>query len=344
MNQIKVWFNKSGLSNYAVIESIKASAQPGEEFFFIVTHHRAGTALSAIADLFSLEPDGLKGDQYVDWCLEFATTNGVQIFFPDRSVRDLAAQRGRFNAAGVHLMVPTDHETLDTLDHKGTQYELIGKDIVDIPDYKIVTNLSQFEEACDDLYSRHERICFKPAVSIFGAGFRALTEEGSAITRLMNGNNTALSMAEARFIFGAEESFRDLMVMEYLPGPEISVDCLALKGEVVRAICRSKIADRMQQVIDNAQTLAATAKLAKHLNLNGIFNAQFRHKDGVYYLLEINARMSGGLYVTFHSGVSLPYWAIRLALGTAQPSDVPKPESDVSVGQMHRSVVVPDCA
>ena len=338
---IKTWFNKSGLSNFAVIESIKASAQPGEDFYFIGTHNRADFALSAICDQFAVEPEGLKGGDYAQWCLDFAVANGVQVFFPDRGVFDITAIRDRFTAAGVHLMVPTDAETLAAIDHKGRQYELIGTDAAFIPDYCIVKNLEQFDAACTLLANFHERICFKPAVSIFGAGFRYITSEGSAVSRLLNGNVTAISMAEARFILSQEESFRDLMVMEFLPGPEYSVDCLAVGGELVQAVCRVKVADRVQELPANPAALAEAARLARHLKMDGLFNAQFRNKDGQLYLLEVNARMSGGLYVTFHTGLSLPYWAVRLALGTAKPEDVPAPTTGLRVGQLHRAVTMP---
>ncbi|MBX9940966.1 MAG: ATP-grasp domain-containing protein [Candidatus Obscuribacterales bacterium] len=339
---VKIWFNKSGLSNYAVIESIKASAQAGEEFYFIGSHSRGDFALRAICDKFVVEPDGLKGDEYVEWCLQFAIENGVQVFFPDRGVEGITAARERFAAAGVHLMVPTDSATLDIIDHKGRQYDFIGPEAANIPDYRIVSNLAEFDRACAELKERHSRICFKPAVSIFGAGFRYITEDGSAVSRLMNGNNIAVSMEEARFILGQEDSFRDLMVMEYLPGPEYSVDCLAVKGKVVQGVCRVKVADRVQELPDKPEALAAAARLAERFGFDGIFNAQFRNKDGVLYLLEVNARMSGGLYVTFHSGLSLPYWAVRLAVGSADAQDVPAPKTGVRVGQMHRSVTLPD--
>lgn len=341
-SSVRIWFNKSGLSNYAVIESIKASARPGEAFYFIGSHSRADFALRAICDKFVVEPEGLRGQDYVEWCLQFAIENGVRVFFPDRAVEAITAARVRFAEAGVHLMVPTDSATLALIDHKGRQYDFIGSDAAHIPDYRIVTNLSEFEGACAALKERHDRVCFKPAVSIFGAGFRYLTEEGSPLLRLMNGSNTAVSMDEARFILGREESFRDLMVMEYLPGPEYSVDCLAVKGELVQAVCRVKLAERVQELPEKPEAIAAAARLAERFRFDGIFNAQFRNKDGVLYLLEVNARMSGGLYVSFHSGLSLPYWAVRLALGSASAGDVPAPKTGLRVGQMHRSVLLSD--
>jgi hypothetical protein len=50
-------------------------------------------------------------------------------------------------------------------------------------------------------------------------------------------------------------------------------------------------------------------------------------------LLEINPRMSGGLPFACQSGLVLPLWAIRLALGTASPADVPTPRLGVWVPQ-----------
>jgi len=334
-----VWFNKSGLSNYAVIESIKAAADPGE-FRFACTHTRSDFAVREVSDIFEIEPAGLGGADYVSYCLDFARRHEVNVFFPDKGVEDIARARDQFEALGIRLMIPTSAEGMEALAHKGRQFALIGEGVVPIPDYRVVSDLAGFDAAYAALKLRHERVCFKPCESIFGVGFRAITEEGSELQRLFNGNNIDIGLEEARRKLGLQPKFRDLMVMEYLAGPEHSVDCLVHDGRLVRATSRIKVGDRVQLLEPNTAGIELALRLAEKLGLNGLFNAQFRESNGTTYLLEINPRMSGGMYVTFHSGISLPYWAIKLALGLAQPSDVPEPQTGIMVGQLHRSVLL----
>jgi biotin carboxylase len=78
--------------------------------------------------------------------------------------------------------------------------------------------------------------------------------------------------------------------------------------------------------------------LTAHFRLDALFNIQFRDSAGKAYLLEINPRMSGGLYCSCLSGVAFPYWAVRLALGTANPEDIPQPKVGFRVAQVNRAV------
>lgn len=341
MRQVTVWFNKSGASNYAVIENIAQAAQPNEKFRFVCTHTQPDFSVQAVSDVFEVEPVGLV--DYVGWCLDFVRRHSIDVFFPDKGVNEIAGRRAEFEALGCKLMIPASADQLEPLAHKDRQYRLIGEGVVPIPDYRVATDLASFDAAYGELKQRHARVCFKPCESIFGRGFRAISEEGSAVQRLFNGSSVGIGLEEARAIFGETPAFRDLMVMEYLPGLEHSVDCLAQGGKLVRAISRIKVSDRVQRIEDNPVGIALAARLAERLSLDGLFNAQFRDSERSLepFLLEINARMSGGLYVTFQSGVSLPYWAIRLALGTAQPADVPEPETGVTVAQLHRAVRLP---
>jgi len=41
--------------------------------------------------------------------------------------------------------------------------------------------------------------------------------------------------------------------------------------------------------------------------------------------------MAGGTYFGAHTGLVLPYWAIRLALGTATAKDIPTPTTGICV-------------
>ncbi|WP_295388405.1 ATP-grasp domain-containing protein [uncultured Thiodictyon sp.] len=54
-------------------------------------------------------------------------------------------------------------------------------------------------------------------------------------------------------------------------------------------------------------------------------------RNGLPHLLEINARMSGGLLYACQSGINFPYWNAVLALELAEPSAVPPPAEGIAI-------------
>jgi hypothetical protein len=132
---------------------------------------------------------------------------------------------------------------------------------------------------------------------------------------------------------------RDLLVMEHLPGPERSIDCLAEEGRLIAAVARVKHESWQELEISGAAVdLAAT--LTRRYELSGIFNVQTRDARGVPHLLEVNPRMSGGILYACQSGLALPYWAVLLALGLCAPEEVPVPREGMAVASVTSAVII----
>jgi len=109
--------------------------------------------------------------------------------------------------------------------------------------------------------------------------------------------------------------------MPFLTGPEVSVDVLADRGgRTLTAVGRRK-SRRRGVIVDDlaARRVAETLTLAHRVGY--LSNTQVRYWQGPgdleprAYLLELNTRMSGGLFQTALAGVNLPWAAVRLALG-----------------------------
>jgi len=341
MPPITVWFNKSLSSTYNLIESLRATAADGD-FRIVCSHTNADFPAFRISDAFEVEPRGPKEDAYLAYCETIMGRHGVDVFIPGKMARQIARQRHRFEAHGVKLVQPADADTLKLLENKARLYSEIPAGVAPIPDFRVVQNLAGFDEAYAWLRSRQRRVCFKPAVSMFGLGFRVLTESGTGLDRLLNGDPLKIGLPETRWLLGHQQRFRDLLVMQYLPGPERSVDCLAHDGSLVCCVIRRKpMGTEGGQLLENNPDIEEIVRrLTRHFQLNGVFNIQFRDDGGVPYLLEINPRPSGGLHYSCLAGVEFMYWAVRLALGTARPEDVPRPRTGVRVGQVNKAIVL----
>jgi biotin carboxylase len=177
---------------------------------------------------------------------------------------------------------------------------------------------------------------------MFGLGFRIVSQRGTALDRLLSGDPIKIGLPDARLVLGQQPRFRDVLVMQYLPGPERSVDCLAHDGKLICCVVRRKPmgTEGAQLLEENPAIEELARRLTSHFQLGGVFNIQFRDGDGTPYLLEINPRMSGGLHYACLSGVAFPYWAVRLALETACAEDVPRPRTGIRVAQVNKAIAL----
>ncbi|MEB3195565.1 MAG: ATP-grasp domain-containing protein [Candidatus Sericytochromatia bacterium] len=129
-----------------------------------------------------------------------------------------------------------------------------------------------------------------------------------------------------------------LLVTEYLPGEECTVDCVSdlagrllvanprVRGKVGRGIAlgaKSFVSAQIQEWLS-----AASSKL----HLRGPWFAQFkRDREGNYKLLEINARVAGSMGLTRYSGVNIPLMCVFMFLG--YNVQVPQLQSGVLVNR-----------
>ncbi|HVK07461.1 MAG TPA: ATP-grasp domain-containing protein [Gemmataceae bacterium] len=337
MRRPTVWLNKGLSSTFDVVELLRAT---GDEFRVVCSHTDPDVPAARACHVFETEPKRLGEAAYLDYCLDFANRHAVDVFIPGKMLGAIVRERGRFADLGVRLIAAGEADTLKLVDDKAALYASLPAGLVPVPDFEVVRDLAGFDAAYAWLRERHPVICFKPAVSIFGLGFRRVTESEGLLDRLLGGESYTVSLKDARRAFAERPTFKPLIVMEFLAGAERSVDCLARRGELVRCVVRKKTdaTDGPQLLEANPHVESMTRRLTGHLRLDGLFNVQFRDRGDEPHLLEINPRMSGGLFYACHSGVNFPVWAVRLALGTASPGDVPQPETGFCVTKVNRAV------
>jgi carbamoyl-phosphate synthase large subunit len=121
-----------------------------------------------------------------------------------------------------------------------------------------------------------------------------------------------------------------LIVQDFLPGEEYSVDVIAdAAGHVVAAVPRTRarvdsgvaIAGR---TLHDPELVATATVIAEAIGLVGVANVQLRRdRVGRAMLLEVNPRFPGALPLTIAAGVDIPSLVADLFLGAALPADVP---------------------
>jgi hypothetical protein len=348
-------------SHFEVIDAIRSAARPSEKFSFICSYRRdkfrpEGRPLS-VEDTpfgetrtlpngtFIREPGRFSSPAYARYCLQVAREYQADVFVPGRQVSGISARADSFEPHGIRVVVPADPATLNTINHKGRFYESVRGCGVPLPAFEQVNTLDGFEAAVEKVGRRHD-VCYKPAVSIFGYGFHILVDHPSARHPSAEQRGAPdlrldISLPEALAKFRRARRFKTQLVMQHLPGLERSVDCLGANGRLLCGIVRRKNPDNTQFLEHNETVLGYVRTLVAHFGLSGLFNVQFKDDaNGMPRLLEINPRMAGGISYSFLSGVVLPYWAIRLALGTAEPGDIPTPKTGLLVTDIRKPRLV----
>lgn len=343
----KIWFNKNLSSTVRVIEEF-GTAPDAKRFSIICTHPDPHNPVAQIADFFAREPGRSVSDDesYVEFCFQFAREHKVDLFIPGRRQQVLAKQQKRFSDAGITMLLPADSDTLAIIDNKAKLYRHLPEGLAIIPKFAVVNNFMQFEDSVYQMHDSGKEACFKPTVGIYGMGFHTIAhrrheaKDDNPLARFLAGDTTLIGMDEARFYLSLEPSFKELMVMELLPGDERSVDCLALDGDLKAAVCRVKSRREYQVLEDNPTLIEQVKALTTFLKLNGVFNIQFKDNDkGEHALLEINPRMSGGLPMACLSGVNFLYWAARLALEPDSVKSIPTPQTGLRVRDVGKAML-----
>jgi carbamoyl-phosphate synthase large subunit len=272
-------------------------------------------------------------DGYVPRVVEIVTAADVDVVFPltTDELQPLADQR---EAVPATVMVsPAD--ALAVANDKAQLYGFLAEEGFDsAPAFHRVADRTAFVDAVEALGYPERPVCFKPTVGSGMRGFRVLDESADRLTRLLDEKPDAAvtTLEEVRPVLAAADQFPELVVMEYLPGAEYSVDVLAMGEEVGPVVPRSRAKTRagitFRGVVEEKADLAEEAAgICRELGLEYAVNLQFRYDaDGEPKIIEINPRVAGTVIMSVGAGANLPYLAVKHAL------DEPIPDVDVQWG------------
>jgi len=237
----------------------------------------------------------------------------------------LSNRAEEFELAGVRLLVsPT--ASLEIANNKSRVYEFLQWRGIAVPNFRIIDGSAplatdQFKTAVEELGYPQKKVCFKPSVSNGSRGFRIVTEQINESDLLFNykPNATYINLQNAIRILSSGH-FPELLVSEYLPGEEFSVDCLAAHGEPVLIVprLRKKMINGISvegEFVKQENIIAYCAQIIKELQLHGNIGIQVKGSvTDQFFILEINPRVQGTISAALGAGVNLPVLAVKQEL------------------------------
>ncbi len=265
---------------------------------------------------------------FADQVLEICRKHDIKIILPlvTRELIPLAMHRQSFEKAGI--MIPLSPvNALEIAINKGKLYQFLQWRGMDLPDFRIIDRVEQFQTAIRELGFPEKPVCFKPLQSNGSRGFRIISKSVNELDVLLNQKPSSLyiTLEEAVRILSSGP-FPELLVSEYLPGDEYSVDCLANNGVPVLVVprWRKKMINGISvegEFIKEESIITYCSQIIRELQLHGNIGIQVKaNQEGKYLVLEINPRVQGTISAGLGAGINLPVLALKQELGLPVPA------------------------
>ncbi|WCB91548.1 hypothetical protein DSM104299_00219 [Baekduia alba] len=344
---MKIWINRAGLSKTAVIAMLRDNPDRTPLEIHATRPGGDGPAL-AFADVRGSEPDWDATDkQYAAFALDYVRRHEIDVLIPTCRIVALASRAQDFAEAGCVLMASVDRRVASITDSKSGTYAAALALGVAVPEWHKVSSADAFAAAVAHVRRGGRRACVKPDTSWSGwsaDGFRELYDAEHGLVELLAAPKPLISAAAyERALRQAEEQGRllpELIVMPFLEEPEVSIDCLSTTdGRLLMSVARVK-GDPYRTFADDPRLIGIARALVEGLPLAYLSNVQVRWEGDEPKLLEVNARVSAGVAHTGHTGLNLPWSALKLAT-TGDAGSLRQPDLSGRIAVVGTSILVP---
>ncbi len=311
---LKVVLTAAGCPGAAtLIRMLRANGE--REMRVIGVDVRADAVGRFLCDDFAIVPPGA-GDDYVPALAAVVARERPDVLLVQSSaeVGPVARSRATFTDLGARVLVAAP-EAVALCTDKAAMYAALQGTTVAQPKSVVPASLDEFVAAARDLGYPDAPVCFKPPVAKGSRGFHVLQPRVDIARRLLaeRGGNLPLTLDDFVAAFRDARPFPRLLLMEFVEGPEYTVDALAGAGEVIlhQTKTREDISAGLAmafKTVDRPDLVRVSGEICRAVGLDWFVNIQFKGDR----LLEVNPRVSTFVY---QEDFNLPYLGIKYALG-----------------------------
>jgi carbamoyl-phosphate synthase large subunit len=269
--------------------------------------------------------------QYTDKLLEICRDKKIDILLPlvTKELFPLSINKQAFELQGTKVLV-SSAEAIRISNDKSACYRFLQTKGLELPGFHIARTTEEFIHAAYELGHPQRSFCFKPSLSNGSRGFRVVSDSINESDELFKNKpfTVFITYAHALKILSSQ-AFPELLVTEYLPAEEYSIDCLAQNGETKLIVPRRRtkmingISVQGHFVNDN-DIIDYCTRLISLIGLHGNIGIQLkRSASGKPLLVEANPRVQGTIVAALGAGVNLPLLAIKQEIGLSiDPSEL----------------------
>lgn len=278
-----------------------------------------------LCDNFYTIPKASNKSDYLKALSDISDIEKPDIIIPQNTseMETLADNIKDFEDKGIKVIV-SNANSIERSNNKFALLELCRANGLSYPEYRLVDNVFDLEISLKELGWPAKRVIVKPPVSNGMRGFRVIDEHIDSKKTFYSEkpDNSIISFDDLKKILGV--NFPDLLVSEYLPGDEYSVDILRTKDRIdviprKRTMIRSGITFN-GNLEYNTEIINTSIELSGLLDMEYCFGFQFKMDyNNRPQLLECNPRVQGTMVMSTIAGANLIYSAVKYALNEPIP-------------------------
>lgn len=323
---MRIWFNR-GFS-LAPIAALMRAADPALEVCISVGEYGPRHTGPSATWIDGRDSDADDVPAYINWVRETIVAQRIDLLIPTRRRMAIAIAD---MPCTVHL--PASIPTLDLLDDKFAFAEAMAGGPHHLPTW-LISSADGLASLLESWPTDRASPCVKPRRGVNGLGFWRLVD-ARPLAHLKDPDRRRIRADQYIAAVRAQEcdgAIDEIVVMPYLPGPEISFDILAHHGELLKFAARTKLANGHQHIGTRHPLAPAVVALVERFRLHGLVNCQFRRaEDGSWKLLEINGRPAGGVVYADQVGCNLVGDWGGLLSGRLTPERIDRSIVDIEV-------------
>ncbi len=263
-------------------------------------------------------------NKYLGQLLSICEHEDIDVILPQNTLElsVLAENKSLFLDIGTTIVV-SDSSAIDIANDKYKIMKLAEQIGIPTPEYYLVDNFDDLTESAKQLGWPNNPVVVKPPLSNGMRGVRIIDESIDLKQMFYLEKPTSLFMKMKNFHELIGSSFLPLLVMEYLPNAEYTVD--VLKTHKYTIIPRKR--DVIQSGITfhgtveyNEELITYTQKLSAAIGLTYCFGFQFKmDNQNIPKLLESNPRVQGTMVLSTFAGANIIYAAVKHVLNENIP-------------------------
>ena len=324
MKEIRIILTSvGGLVAPGIIKSLKKKATENNERLFIVGIDMQKEAVGFyFVDRSYIVPSG-DSKNYFSTLMKIARVNNINVIIPcsDEEILSISKERKRFIKNSI-IPLCSDYDIVYKSNDKGLMLELLKEKGIPYPRFCVPTSIEEVIKFAKELNYPYTHFVVKPRLARGSRGFKIIKEEFDFF------KDRTSNMVKLKYFIDILRDYRDfpdIVLMEYLPGEDYSVDALAYNGEPLYVIPRRRMKalggpSVVGEIIQNDVVKNMVEEVIRVFGFHLNVNIQLKYsKEGIPLVYEINPRVSGTIVANDAAGVNLLYYGIKLALGQEIP-------------------------
>ena len=266
--------------------------------------------------------------EFVPNLIEICSRLKINVLFPlvTKELPKLSQNKRKFKDIGTEVIV-SNFESLSITNNKCRLYSHLKKNNIPVPKFKMIQSFEDFNQAVSSLGYPEFPVVMKPCVGNGSRGIRIMDTKQDRFDMLFKHKPDSLftTLEEvSRMIF--QRQMPCVLLSEYLPGDEVTIDTIIENGTVQDLLIRTR--ETTNNGISTSGRFIESKDISDYVNtivnsLPGLFGpVGFQLKknvDGDYRILESNPRIQGTSIAAMGLGVNLPLKAVYAGVGERYP-------------------------